>query len=148
MATSDLILKVGVRLSIHPFSCFTLYTYGLALTYPNPNFWSQIIRSQMLWHETTLGEDLSPSSIPYAFQKLQRKVRTSGVSITSLRGVLIAPQYSPCRLPSKDGKSYSSRRRGIRTPCKDNPQHLVQFRPSIPLLVSSYIRNVLCHFIF
>lgn len=139
MATSDLILKAGVRLSIHPFSCFTLYTDGLALTYLNPNFWSQIIGSQMLRHETALGEDLSPSSIPYAFQTLQRKVRTSRVGITSLRGVLIAPQHSPYRLPSKDGKSYSSRCRGIRTPCKDNPQHLVQFRPSIPLLVSSYI---------
>lgn len=48
VAISEAILRVGLRLPIHPFFRYILRSYGLAPTQLNPNSYNQMVGSWML----------------------------------------------------------------------------------------------------
>lgn len=58
VAVSDHLLRAGLRLPFHPFFRLILRSYGVAPTQFNPNSWSQMVGTWMLWRRASIGSDM------------------------------------------------------------------------------------------
>lgn len=58
IVVNEFLLKLGLRLPLHPFFRAVLRLYGLAPTQVVSNAWAQLVGSYFLWKETLLDEDL------------------------------------------------------------------------------------------
>ena len=109
VAISEAILRAGLRLPIHPFFRLVLRSYGLAPTQLNPNSWSQMVGSWMLWKEASLGVEM-PLSVFQSFYlpKVTARGIRPGDGITLLHGVPTLHSCSICRAPSKNGRAHGA----------------------------------------